>query len=134
MNNPYSKLPRAADGVELQNFSAPFPAVARYRADTTASSVVTLTDNTTTLEVGASGGSGVLIRWVASTDTQASVTGSNYDNFVPANMVRRFAVPQEKAGVSSIVGANVQNGLYKRVAWIANAAASASSVIASEYA
>lgn len=135
-NNIYSKLPRSADGVEYQvSSSSPVPAVARYVAGAGVSSVITLTDNTTTIEVGAVAGGGVLLKWIATSDTAASVIGTNFDNFVPADTVKKFAIPQERIGTASIVGANVQNGLYKRVAFVsAIGAALSSSVVATEYA
>lgn len=110
-------------------------ALARYGATVAASSVITLTDNTTELEVGAIGGGGVVMRWVPAGDTAASVVASggtaNWDHFIPPYEVRKFAVPKESQGTSSIVGLNVQNGLYKRVAWVA--ATGSSSVFAAEY-
>lgn len=131
----YTSLARGEDGQPFYNSPAPVPAIARYNAGSGVSSVVTVTDNTTTLEVGAVGGSGVLLKWIGRTDTAGSVTGANFDNFIPPNMVRRFAIPIETRGTASIVGANIQNGLYNRVAWFsAVGAAGASSVIASEYA
>lgn len=134
---PYTALARGEDGVEFQNSAAPFQAVVRYPASTAAvSSVITLSDNTTTLEVGAIGGGGIAIKWISLSDTQASVLAqgaANFDNFIPADTVRRFAIPRETQGTASIVGANKQNGLFNRVAWIAVAAPS-SSVIATEYA
>lgn len=133
MNNPYTPLSRAKDGVEMQGVEWPFPAVARYNSNPVASSVVTFTDNTTTVEIGAIGGGGLLIKWIPTTDTTASVTTANFDDFIPSNATRRYAIPVEKAGVPSIVGANKQNGLYNRVAWI-SATANPSSVVAMEYA
>ncbi len=131
----YTSLARGDDGMEFQNSPAPQTAVARYNAGSGVSSVITVTDNTTTLEVGATGGAGVFLKWIGRTDTIGSVTGANFDNFIPSNTVRRFAIPIETRGTSSIVGANIQNGLYNRVAWFsAVGAAGASSVIASEYA
>lgn len=129
-------MPRDTGSAPMVNSPAPFPAIARYGADAAVSSVVTLTDNTTLLEVAAVGGAGVAIRWVPSTDTQASVismgASANFDHIIVPGEVRRFAVPIERIGTSSIVGANVQNGLYKRVAWIRTAVPS-SSVMAAEY-
>ncbi len=102
-------------------------ALATYGATAAASSVVTLTDNTTEIEVEAVGGNGVAIRWIPATETAAvspfasviaSGTTANFDHIVPAGIVRRFVVPVETTGVTSIVGANKQNGLYNRVAWI----------------
>ena len=134
-------LPIDERNTPLQDFPAPVKAQARYVRDPIASSVITLTDNTTTLEVGAIGGGGVLLRWVPATETAAgapfgsviaSGVGANYDHWIPPNMVRRFVVPKETSGVSSIVGTNIANGLYNRVAWIA-ANVPGSSIIAAEY-
>lgn len=135
--SPYTGNPRDETGEIFHQTPAPYPAAVRWPTSTAAvSSVITLSDNTTTLEVGAIGGGGIAIKWIATSDTQASVLAAgaaNFDNFIPANAVRRFAIPREGIGTSSIVGANKQNGLYNRVAWIAVAAPS-SSIIASEYA
>lgn len=121
MSSQYAaRLPVDAAGMSMQDYPAAKLANARYSTDATVSSVVTLTDNTTVVEVSAAGGSGVVVRWVPSTDTQASVVSSgatsNFDHIVAANTVRRFVVPIESYGVTSIVGANVRNGLYKRIA------------------
>ncbi len=124
----YAKaLPRDRGGETMQNHPAPFKALATYGGEnSSASSVITLTDNTTAIEVDAQGGSCV-VRWVPATETAAvspfasviSIAGgtANFDHVVPVGTVRRFVVPQELGMVqSSVVGANVQNGLYKRVA------------------
>lgn len=86
----------------------------------TVSSVVTLNDNTTDLEI-ASTGVPVFIKWISRTDTTASVISAagtaNYDHVIPPNWIRKFTVPVEQLGTSSLVGANIGNGLYNRVAW-----------------
>lgn len=99
----------------------PKPAlVTRTSENATASSVVTLSDNTTMIELAAVGGTAVL-KWIQTSDTTASVISeagtANYDHVIPSGQVRRFVVPQESIGTSSIVGANKQNGLYNRVAY-----------------
>jgi hypothetical protein len=107
----------------IRQAPAPYKAIARYAVDTTAaSSVISLSENTTAIEIG-TGGAGVVMRWVATSDTQASVVGingatSNFDHLIPANTVRRFVVPIETAVSSngSVQGANRENGLYQRVA------------------
>lgn len=117
----YAKaLPIDKDGSTMQQHPAPVLSLARSGGENaTASSVITLTDNTTAIEVAAQS-TAAAIRWVAANDTQASVvsavSGTNYDHIIPANMMRRFVVPIESMPQSSTVGANVQNGLYKRVA------------------
>ncbi len=123
--NIYSQLPVDGTNEPLQNYNSPKTAVSVTSGFGGTSSVITLTDNTTTLEVtsiSGQGGSGVLLKWIGAGDTTASVTTGNWDNSIPPNYYRQFAVPIEKAGVSgaSIVGANVMNGLYKRVAFISH--------------
>lgn len=103
---------------------SPFPAraFARYVSENaTVSSVLTLTDDTTAVEV-ATGGTLAVMRWVTTGDTQASIVAvagstSNFDHAIPANTVRRFVVPIElSTRQASTVGWNVQNGLFKRIA------------------
>lgn len=130
MSNLYAKpLARDGGGEAMQEYSAPFKALARYTGENaSASSVISLTPNTTTVEVAALGGTGAAIRWVPRTETAAvspfasviTIAGatSNYDNVIPAGQARRFVVPIESQGTQqgSVVGANVQNGLYQRIA------------------
>ncbi len=95
-----------------------------------ASSVLTLTDKTTVIEVsavsGQSGSGGLLMKWGPS-----SVTASNYDNFIQAGSTRTFVVPQSVFAQTSIAGANVANGLYSTVSFI-NATAVSTSVYTAE--
>lgn len=115
---------------------APFKAIARYYTENgIASSVITLTENTTAIEIGA-GASGVLMKWVSVADgttAATSVLSTNYDHVIPANTVRRFVVPIEvnnPQGYGSMVGANIENGLFRRVAYKNT---SIGSVFTSEY-
>lgn len=130
---PYKQLPKDAGQSPMQEFPTPFKAiVTRNRDSAIASSVITLNDNTSTIEIIATGGP-AFIRWVATTDTAASVisdgASSNFDNGIASNTVRRFAVPIERfIAQSSIVGLNKQYGLYQRVAIIG-----AASVASTEY-
>lgn len=131
---PYKNLPRDSGGSEMQEFPTPFKAlVTRNRDVATASSVITLNENTSTIEIAATGGP-AFIRWVATTDTAASVVSDasgtvNFDNAIAPNTVRRFAVPIERfVAQASIVGINKQYGLYQRVAIIGVA-----SVASTEY-
>lgn len=92
-----------------------------------ASSITTLTVNTTAIEVLASGGTGY-IRWMSQTLVDSSVAGTsilatgaaNFDHAIPANTVRRFVVPisiqNNSEGYGSAVGANTANGLFRNVA------------------
>ena len=120
----------------MQEFPSPKVALSRNSGGGNASSVITLNDNATVIEVAAIGGSGAVIRWVPRSDTEASViasgAGTNYDHVIGANSVRRFVVPIEQQGVPSIVGINIQAGLYNRVA-VRGASVPASSVLLSQY-
>lgn len=105
------------NGAPIQNGSPDGVAlVARYSDNGAVSSVITMNDNTTLLEVSATG-TPAIVRWVPSTDTAASVISTNYDVIVPPNTLRKLPVPHETTGTSSIVGLGVQAGLYRRYAW-----------------
>jgi hypothetical protein len=130
MGNLYAKpLSRDQGGEPLQEYPAPYKAKTQYTGENgTASSVISLTADTTTIEISAIGGTGAAMRWVPRTETAAvspfasviTVAGAtaNYDHVVPAGEVRRFVVPIETLGAQqgSVVGINPQNGLYQRVA------------------
>jgi hypothetical protein len=137
--NPYKNLPRDKfDGI-MQEFPAPFLSKARYtNENATASSVISVSQDTTSIEITANGGAAIM-RWVATSDTQGSVVGiagatANYDHVIAANTIRRFAIPIETMyqAPSSMVGANRMNGLYQRVA-IKTAGTGAASVLVSEF-
>ncbi len=120
--NVANSLARDKGNEPMQEFPAPVLAIQRITSENaTASSVISLSDRTVQLEVTATTTAAAL-RWVASSDTQGSVIAiagatANYDHIIPANTMRRFVVPQERAGIPSISGANVMNGLYSRVAY-----------------
>lgn len=144
MANYAKPLPVDKNDTKMQEFPAPFPAIGVYNTDNAlASSVISLTPNTTTLEVAAVGGQGVVIRWVPLTETAAAAgakasvvssgLGANFDHFIPANGYRRFVVPKETQGFGTgtlQIGSTF--GLYQRVARI-NAGTTASSVLLSEF-
>ncbi len=142
MANYPKSLARDTGSTAMQEYPAPFPTVARgMRENAVVSSVVAINPNTTTLEIGVSGGQGVVIRWVPLTETVstspfssvvASGLGANYDHFVPPASYRRFVVPKETQGLSTPGQAGSVNGLYQRLA-IVNAGTSASSVLVSEF-
>lgn len=120
---PYRQLGVDKGGTSFSSDASPVgPSRKQYYSENgTASSVITVTDNTTVVGVTAVG-SPVFIRWIARTDTAASVvaaTGAtaNFDDVIPANTTRIFPIPQEIQGTGSIAGANTQAGLYARVAW-----------------
>lgn len=119
---PYSGLGIGENGAPFSSDASPLgPSKKQYLSENgTASSVMTFTDNTTVVEVGAVGAP-VYVKWVARSDTTASVVAAagstaNFDDYVPSNTTRVFPIPQEIQGTSSIVGANIANGLYNRVA------------------
>ncbi len=122
MSKNYAKgLAHDQGGVDLQDFSVPFPAIATTVSENaTASSTLTLNDNTTSLEIGAAV-NGAVIKWIGVGAANASVIAvagtANFDNFIPVNDVRKFVVPIETLGTSSIVGLGVQAGTYRTIAY-----------------
>lgn len=124
---------------QIPMFDAPpaVRAIARSVSENaTVSSVLSLTHDTTAIEIG-TGGTAAVMRWVATSDTQASIVAiagatANLDHVIPANTVRRFVVPIESNpdSTSSVQGANRLNGLYQRVAIKTQGVAS---VLVSEY-
>lgn len=135
------EIPHDKNVEPLQGYPSPIKAKATWATTQLASSVITLTDNTTVLEVSAGGGQGVYLRWVRSTETAAgapfaSVISSglglaNFDHVVTAGQTRRFVVPPDTGPVNSVVGINKQAGLINRVAWITPAPVS--SILATEF-
>jgi hypothetical protein len=140
MNNPYSRIPIDRGGNVMQEYATIASVVAVYASENGAtSSVITLTPDTTTVEIAAVGGTGVM-RWVrtgdgtgAATSVVSAVGGANFNHVIPTANVRKFAVPIETTyqAPSSMVGINIQNGLYRRVAYktVGNA-----SILVTEYA
>lgn len=109
------------NGNDIQGAAITQPAIAATAYENSGtSSVITLTDNTTDLEISAVGSTG-FVKWISRGDTTASVINSagtaNYDVIIPAGTVRRLVVPIETIGTASLVGANIKNGLYNRVAF-----------------
>lgn len=111
-------------------------AIKQYLSENaTASSVISLTDNTTSIEVAA-GGAPVAVRWVYASDGTGAATSviaiagstANFDHVVGQNTVRRFVVPIEMInnaeGYSSVVGQRVANGLFARLAYKSQGVAS----------
>lgn len=106
----------------MTDHPAPVLALARYASEnSTASSVISVSHDTTALEVAAVGGAAV-VRWIGTADTAASVVsaaaGANFDHVVSSGSVRRFVLPIESQATngSSVVGMNRAAGLYQRVA------------------
>ncbi len=135
MNNYSPRIPRDKTGEPLQHVVSE-PALAQYSSENaSSSSVISVTHDTTALEISAVGGAAVM-RWVTTGDSQASVvsgaTGENFDYSIPADTVRRFVIPQETEGLAqgSAVGVNRGEGLYQRVAYKTVGVAS---ILATEY-
>lgn len=140
MANYPRALPRdSGDGV-MQEYPAPY--VATNRAANQAlivSSIINLSQNSSSIEVGTPAGPGVVIRWIPLTETAgvspfssviSSGIGANYDHYVAPATVRRFVIPRETSGNAG-GQAGSMNGLYQRIA-IASASATAASVLTSE--
>lgn len=135
--------------MRIANAPAPYKAIATNgNTNQVASSVITLTDNTTAIEIGTTGAGGAVMRWVPITETAAVVPAgsvvsissvgatypANFDHEIPANAVRRFVVPIETAAgtqYGSVQGANREYGLFRRVAIISTGGIS--SVLLTEY-
>ena len=142
MANYAKSLARDQGGAAMQEFPAPYPAVARVQTENAVvSSAISLNPNTTEVEVFAFGGQGIAIRWVPTTETAAAAgakasivasgLGANFDHIVPEGTVRKFVVPKETQGTYAGQVGSI-NGLYQRLARI-NAGALASSVLIAEY-
>lgn len=129
------RLPIDAGGNSMQELPAPIKAKAVYASENSStSSVISVTHNTTGVEVAAVGGAAVL-RWIATSDTQASVISAagsaNFDHVIPTGTYRRFVLPIESQGnPTSVQGINRANGLYQR---IAIKSVGVSSVLLTEY-
>lgn len=134
-------IPVDERGNVLQGYPAPFKANARYSTNNaTVSSVITLNDNTTVVEVAAVGAA-VAVRWVPASESAAvspfasvittSGATANFDYIVPKDGMRRFVAPVETQGVNSIVGIGVQAGTYRRIAVMSNVAVS--SILVGEF-
>lgn len=121
--NYAKRLPYETGGSPMQDYPSPFKRQSQNYFEAglaQKSSVLSLTDNTVQIEVGTTNAPAIL-RWVPTTDGAAAPAGSvlttNFDHYIPKDAVRKFVVPRESNGAGpSIVGANVLEGLYKRVA------------------
>lgn len=136
MANYAKSLPRDMDGAPMQEYAGNVSVLARYSSENaTASSVISLTHDTTAVEIAAVGGPAVM-RWVSTADTQASVvsaaSGPNFWHAISTGTVRRFVVPIESSPTqgASVVGRNRGLGLYQRLAYKSIGVAS---VLTSEY-
>ena|SRR3990167_7158236 len=122
MRNYSPLLPLDKDGVPLQEYPSPKRPLTRYASDNASvSSVISVTHDTTALEIAAITTSAVM-RWVTTGDTQASIISAadlaeNFDHVIPIGTVRRFVVPIESnPQTGSVQGINRELGLFQRVA------------------
>src|SRR3990167_2246203 len=125
MVNPYPILPRDKGQQAMQEFPAATSVLAMYASEnSSASSVISVTHDTTIVEIAAVGNAAVM-RWVSSvvafgaaTSVFSAAATANFNHVIPAATVRRFAIPIERQDTNpqSVQGANRLNGLYNRIA------------------
>lgn len=118
--NYAKKMPQDENNAIMDGYCPPFPALqANTSENATVSSTVNFTDSTTLIEVTTVGAAAV-IKWIGLTNTNPSVISAagtaNYDNVIATGSTRRFVVPRENQAIPSIVGRNIQEGLYRMVA------------------
>lgn len=111
----YAKpLPKDKNNESLQEYPAAATSLQTVAGVPLASSVLTLTDSTTVLEV-ATVGNPIVMKWGSASVISAAGT-ANFDHMIPANSIRRFVVPVSTSGTTSVAGVNTQMGLYNKVA------------------
>jgi hypothetical protein len=117
MINYAKQLPRDKNGEVMEGFPPAFPAIQTVVGVPAASSVITLSDSATMIEISTIGAAAALIHW-GTTSIISSSASASFDNAIPGNSTRRFVIPQQTvgAGDTSVMGANSANGLYSKVA------------------
>lgn len=116
-------MPKDRTDSAMTDYPPPFPALATtVRENASASSVIGLNPNTTLIEVTAVT-TAAAIRWSNQSNLSASssvitAVGGAFDNFIPSGQTRRFVVPRSSQAIpnTSVVGLNIQEGLYTGVA------------------
>lgn len=116
------KLPRDKTDEVMQEYPPVKKALARYAPENSStSSVISVSHDTTALEIAAIT-TPAAMRWVAASDTQASIITiaggtANFDHIIPSGTVRKFVIPIEtNPQVTSVQGVNREIGLYQRFA------------------
>ena len=135
MSDSYApKTPRGKDNNPKVGY---IPTVLRLanavRENASASSVTSLTHNTTELEITAVG-QGMAGRWAANQATSVItvVASPAFDFVVPSGETRRFVIPRETSGsYASVQGVNRAEGLYQNIA--TKTLTGAGSVLLAEY-
>lgn len=137
MSNYAPLLALDKGGAPIQNAPPPSSVLnSTNNENATASQAITFTHDTTLIEIAAVGGPAVM-RWVRTSDTQASVisavTTANFNHVISSNTVRQFVLPREAQGsyMASVQGINRAEGLFRRIA--IKSAGGASSVLLTEY-
>lgn len=128
-----------ARNLPLDKNNMPYPAPPAFTSSQSqagnpvASSVITLSANTTTIGImalgGQAGNAAIIGKWGAS-----SVTSTNFDIMVNSGQTLPFVVPVSVFGaqLASVAGANAQNGLYTSLS-VKAATAQACSIFTAEY-
>ncbi len=134
--NYATALPVDERGIPMQDLPSPTIALTTTVAVANLSSIVTLNNNTTSIEVAATP-LAAAIKWIGVGAAQTSVISSfasaaNFDHIVQAGTVRRFVVPRETQGIAGPALANSVHGLYQRLA-IVPIVAAVSSILVTEY-
>lgn len=129
--NYAKELPQDRKDQRFDGAPPAFPSLQSQNGVPVVSSVISLTDKTTVIELSAIGGQagngGIIFKWGS-----ASVSGTNYDGIIQSGVTRVYVVPQSVMGTSSVAGANVANGLYAAIA-VKTATAQSASVFSVEY-
>ena len=128
MRHIYPATPQGELGEVKVGYAPAKVALARQnKEDTSASSILLLTHNTTEMEVLAVGTT-VAGKWLSQATVDSSVAGTsvitaaaaaNYDFLVPVNTYRRVVVPiaTNVQSSGSMMGVNRKFGLYPAVAF-----------------
>lgn len=130
MSSAYAKqVPHDASGEPIVGAPPAFVALQSTAATNTVSSTISFNVGTTFLEVTAIGAP-VALKW-GSSSVITSAGSSNFDVIIPAGGLRQMAIPVSVTGTSSIVGANIQNGLYNSASF--KTITTSASILTTEY-
>lgn len=114
MSSSYARqVPHDASGEPIVGAPPAFISLHSTAATNTVSSTISLNAGTTFVEISAIGAP-VAVKWGPTSVITATGT-ENFDDVVPAGALRQFAPPVSVMGTSSLVGANIANGLYNSV-------------------
>lgn len=130
MSSAYARaVPHDQSGEPIVGAPPAFVSLHSTASTNTVSSTISLNAGTTFVEVTAIGAP-VAVKWGPS--SVITTTGTeNFDDVVSPGTTRQFAPPVSVMGTSSIVGANIQNGLYNSLS--VKTFGSSASVFTTEY-